>query len=662
MRLCVLGNGNLYLGFDPEARTREMFWPVVGLTNHVAEGTENKCLIWYNGGFHDVGGSIWHTQGKYGKGMCFNWRFNHKLMPLSVRMSDCVDPYSPVWARSISVDCPSTDRLGLYFKQYYHMGENTTGECGFFDPQAMRLYHYKGLYWVAIAVTLGQGSGTERLKHRKFGAVAKKRDGGVRLSPEAGEVFGRPIDHGLIESICGIACENPEENALNTLRVTYFLAFGRNRQEADLVLDKGLELGFTGICRRSAKYWCSRLGSDEPGCFYSTSIKVVTTHCDRGGGILASCDTEIMHDYRDHYRYVWPRDAAMCASSLLKSKLPEYARRYLKFCVETLPGGGFFWQRYRPDGTRGSGWHSLDLPAGELPVQEDEVALSLVTALDYMEETGDLDFIKETYRGFVEKAARFIQEYRTESGLLVKPSFDLWEERRGIFSFTQAVSALALMAAAKIAWALHEKRYVEYCAAACQLVEGLAEKLSNDELGFCRGVTGPASDQDWTEDASLFMVPVFLRRIEALCDGFPSLPSLECTRSSLKRLTPRSICTWNRLEKALLVQAGANPNGIARYAGDWYWRPEGQHNLPGNPWFVTTAWHLISGYSLKILSKEQVINWLDWFRRNSLGSDILAEQINGFTGAPLSVAPLIWSHSAYIDVVNLIQAETKPHY
>jgi len=93
-----------------------------------------------------------------------------------------------------------------------------------------------------------------------------------------------------------------------------------------------------------------------------------------------------------------------------------------------------------------------------------------------------------------------------------------------------------------------------------------------------------------------------------------------------------------------------------------YWRPEGQHNLPGNPWFVTTAWHLISGYSLKILSKEQVINWLDWFRRNSLGSDILAEQINGFTGAPLSVAPLVWSHSAYIDVVNLIQAETKPHY
>ena len=44
MRPCVLGNGKLFLGFDPEARTREMFWPVVGLTNHVRESADNAFL------------------------------------------------------------------------------------------------------------------------------------------------------------------------------------------------------------------------------------------------------------------------------------------------------------------------------------------------------------------------------------------------------------------------------------------------------------------------------------------------------------------------------------------------------------------------------------------------------------------------------------------
>ena len=40
-----------------------MFWPVVGLTNHVRESADNACLIWYDGTFHRIGGEAWHTQG-----------------------------------------------------------------------------------------------------------------------------------------------------------------------------------------------------------------------------------------------------------------------------------------------------------------------------------------------------------------------------------------------------------------------------------------------------------------------------------------------------------------------------------------------------------------------------------------------------------------------
>ncbi|MGI6618318.1 MAG: glycoside hydrolase family 15 protein [Bacillota bacterium] len=664
MRLCVLGNGSLFLGFDPKARTREIFWPVVGLANHVGDGADNACLIWYEGAFYQLGGPSWHTQARYGKGMSFDWVFRHKRLPLSVDMSDCVDPYRPVWARTVKVAFRPAAKVGLYFRQHYHLGENTVGECGFYDVSAGRLYHYKGNIWVAVAVILGDKVDGGHLLHKTDVAVAKMRDGGVKLVPQTGGIQGRPIEHGLIESIYSVRREAQGEPTLSTLQATYFAAFGSTRQEADFGLDRALESGFEGIRTRSAKYWAGKLGCDRPRCFYTTSVKVVVSHCDSGGGILASCDTGIMGDFRDHYRYVWPRDAAMCASALLRCGLPEYARRYLAFCSKTLSEHGCFWQRYRADGTRGSGWHTPDLPRGELPVQADETALSLITVVEYLEHTRDFDFVHDIYHTFVAKAARFLQSYRTQGGLLVRPSFDLWEERRGIFTFTQAVSAAALMGSAKLAWMLHQGDYTGFCEAGCELLEGLYSQLSNEELGFCRGLTVPDLTQDWTEDASLFMVPVMLDKIEQWCRKAPAPVFARTIGPLAKRLKSRSAISWRRLKQALMVYAGPEPSGIARYKGDWYWRPEGSHGLPGNPWLVTTAWYLISGYQLRLLDKAEITAWLSWFRKHSLESGILPEQIDGFTQEPRSVAPLTWSHAAYIDLVNLIQAKrwenTKP--
>ncbi len=88
------------------------------------------------------------------------------------------------------------------------------------------------------------------------------------------------------------------------------------------------------------------------------------------------------------------------------------------------------------------------------------------------------------YPGFVKKGAQFVQRYRLQNGCLVRPSFDLWEERRGIFTFTQAVSALALASAAKIAWSLGQPGYREYLESVFSLLEGCVDVLSDDSRGF----------------------------------------------------------------------------------------------------------------------------------------------------------------------------------
>ena len=124
------------------------------------------------------------------------------------------------------------------------------------------------------------------------------------------------------------------------------------------------------------------------------------------------------------------------------------------------------------------------------------------------------------------------------------------------------------MASARIAWVLQEPDCTGFCEAACELLEGLYSDLSDDRSGFFRGMGLAPCLHDRTEDASLFMVPVFLARIEELCHKMPGSAAVRRVRQLLKCLRPRSVITWKRLEQALLVQTGPEPNGIARYTGD----------------------------------------------------------------------------------------------
>ena len=48
---------------------------------------------------------------------------------------------------------------------------------------------------------------------------------------------------------------------------------------------------------------------------------------------------------------------------------------------------------------------------------------------------------------------------------------------------------------------------------------------------------------------------------------------------------------------------------------------------------------------------ERVINYLRWAVSHALPSGVLAEQINPYTGAAISVSPLTWSHAAVVQTV-----------
>ena len=79
--------------------------------------------------------------------------------------------------------------------------------------------------------------------------------------------------------------------------------------------------------------------------------------------------------------------------------------------------------------------------------------------------------------------------------------------------------------------------------------------------------------------------------------------------------------------------------------------------IPGNPWFVCTLW-LAEWHARRAKTarrpRPRRREYLDWAEAHARPSGVMAEQVHPETGEPLSVAPLTWSHAAYVAAATAI--------
>ncbi|MDQ7055452.1 MAG: glycoside hydrolase family 15 protein [Persephonella sp.] len=83
-------------------------------------------------------------------------------------------------------------------------------------------------------------------------------------------------------------------------------------------------------------------------------------------------------------------------------------------------------------------------------MQEDETALVVWALYNHYRETKDIEFIDRMYAVLVRPAAEFMLSYRDKEGLPLE-SYDPWEERRGILTYTCATVFAGLLSASKMA-------------------------------------------------------------------------------------------------------------------------------------------------------------------------------------------------------------------
>lgn len=643
VRPLVFGNGQLLINIDASLNMRDLYFPYVGQLNHIG-GHFCSFGIWADGRFSWCHDDRWEKQISYKPDtLVGEVLMRNRGLQLEVLVNDAVHFTDNIYIKKMVIRSLAfhNREVRVFFTHDFSIDESEVGDTAVYNPELSAVYHYKRNRYF---LTNGRAGG-ERIFEFTTGV---KRFGGAEgtwRDAEDGKLANNPIAQGSVDSTISFRLRLPAHGE-GTLY--YWLVVAKNYVEMKKLDAYVVDRTPARLIERVESFWRTWVNKQVMDFahlpqkvidLYKRSLLIIHTHIDRNtGAIIAASDSDILQFNRDHYNYMWPRDGALIASVAIKIGYEEMVKKFFYFCENALTDRGFLLHKYNPDGSVGSSWHAwVENGRPQLPIQEDETALVICALWDYYEHHRDLNFIQFCYRGFIQPAADFLAGYLDNDLGLPLPSYDLWEERRGIFTYTASTVFGALQAAARFAEIMGEEQKVSrYQEAAQKVWQGILDHLYDVEARrFIRGFKVRADgsyEKDYTLESSCFAL-----------FAFDVLPADD----------ERVVRTMQAIEEGLWVKTGVG--GIARYTDDWYLqKTKDLANVPGNPWIICTLW-LAKWYVAKAKKTEDLDKpgqLLQWAANSALGTGVLPEQLHPYTGEPVSVAPLTWSHATFIDVVH----------
>jgi oligosaccharide amylase len=637
MRDIPVGNGSLLVTFDEKYQIRDVYFPHVGQENHT-EGYPFRFGVWADGEFSWISGDGWKRRLRYQQETLVTdvHLINDKL-GLEIVSRDTVASHENIFLRSVRVsnlrDAARDVRVFLHHD--FRISENKVGDTAFYDPETFALVHYKrDRYFLVNTEPHFDSFVTGRKDFRD--------QEGTWRDAEDGVLQGGAITEGSVDSTIGVHLKLEPQEAREFF---YWIAAGKSHEEVaalNHLVKEQTPNKYLGYTENYWRVWVNKNDIDfadlppEIVELFKRSLLIIRTQADNDGAILAANDSDVTERATDHYSYLWTRDGALVANALDLAGYPSLTRKFYALCGRIIHENGYFLQKYNSDGTVASGWHAAwDVWAKKrlVPIQEDETALVVWALWQHYDRYRDIEFVRRLYRPLILKAADFMCAFRDAETGLPLPSWNLWEDRRGIHTFTCSTVVGGLRAAARFAYLFGEAELAQnYETAAGEIVAAMREHLYSGELGrFLRALQFHGDDYfeaDPIVDASLFGT-FYFGAFEANDELVTE--TMQAVREHL----------WAKTEIG----------GAARYENDNYMRANEQ--TTGNPWFICTLW-LADFYIALAQSREDLkraLEILHWTARRALPSGVLAEQVNPLDGAPVSVSPLTWSHSTFVATV-----------
>lgn len=622
-----IGNGNVLIAFGMDALLREFYFPHVGEENHVGEVF--RLGVFANDRFTWVPDD-WQIKRDYlGDTMIGQIVMLHEELGLKIVSNDLVDFEENIYLKKLTVENLWDEKreVRLFLSQDFQISGNEIGDTAAFKPENRSLLHYKGERYFLTNIWANHKFGID------FYATGNK---GTWKDAEDGVLSGNPIAQGAVDSVLAIPFAlEPRGTEL----CYYWIATGKNWEEVqalNLIIKKKSP---EELFKRTGNFWKlwvdkEKLNYDlipeKIGWAYRRSLLICRTQMNNCGSIIAANDSDAIRFNRDTYSYMWPRDGAFVSYAMSLSGYDT--ANFFRFLLQILSKEGYFLHKYSPTGSLGSSWHPwIKGKSPQLPIQEDETALVLWSLWHHYRQFKNLELIRSLYDPLIKNAADFMMNYRNPETGLPLPSYDLWEERQGILTFTSSAVYGGLMAASRFAAEFGDVELAkDYAEGAAKIQSAIVKYLYlPNEKRFARmvefGLDGKIH-HDSTIDASLYGLFAF---------GVFSPDD------------PKVKSTMSQVFTALEVNGG-----IVRYENDPYYRDNDAY--PSNPWFVTTLWK--AQYQIALAKRKEelqpALEILEWVADRALPSGVMSEQIHPQTLEQVSVSPLTWSHGTLIATVQ----------
>lgn len=634
----------MLVGLDDRGWLQDLYYPHIGSENHVGEDRQHRIGVFVDGVMYWLSDEAFSvTAETRSDTLATRIVAENKAAGVTLEISGVVYNEKPIFVRKIKVKntWDVVRDITLYLCQEFEISQSRQASTAYFDPANECLIHYRARRVFLINAIDEDGS----FSQYTTGVCGIEGKEGSWKDAEDGELQGNTIEHGPADSCMGLK----RTYAAKQERTSYFWIIASKSIQQAVKLNRYVhDKSPDHILETTKDYWQAWLKrkpfhfhdlSDEIISLFKRSLLVIRSHADDEGGILASSDSDMLQRGKDSYGYVWPRDGAYIVRALDRVGAWNVSERFFEFIHRALTEEGYLMHKYGPDGSLGSSWHPwFHEGAYQLPIQEDETSTILHQLWNHYQHSKDIEFVENLYNPLIQNAADFLMTYRHDETNLPKRSYDLWEERIGVHTYTAASVYGGLIAAGKFARLLgKEVEAQRFEAVAEEVKQAIMKYLYDKDAGYFVS-SGEVMDGEFVQDTRVdFSATIGIWYFRVLPpDDRRIADSMAYTQEALG-----------------VPEVG----GFARHENDAYYRSEENKSssAPGNPWFVTTLW-----YAQYVIERakgpddlKEVVRILEWVEENTTSAGVLSEQLDLRTGENLSATPLVWSHAEFVTTVSM---------
>ncbi len=632
-REILTGNSQLLVAIDRDYAIRELYYPLIGQTNHLSQ-SGIKFIVGADKNFSTIDSNNWRIKAHYLKEtLCSSVSLSNNKLQLILKCYDTADFHLPVLIRKVSVRNLADHQrtITIYAKQNFELHNQGLATHKTFDQQHRLAVHYAG--WL-YATTAFLNENSESIAKRCYFVTPD----------ELSEMLNNEDTENVSYIKTDISLGGFQEGEL------YFIVIvTESLKQAFEYLEEIKRHSAAQLIERSCAYW--RLWTTGTNINFGNlparvvdgfkrSLLTIRMHTNENGSIITDIDFD--KGGRASQGFMRTMSAAITAHAFDLAGLPEPARWFysaiasgMKRCKKVLP-------RYNPDCSPAEICDAEHQPKFS---RITDSAILLWGLWRHYFRFRDIEYIRSLWPNLIKPLADSLVENLKPPTYLppAEPDIKRHHKQEAITLFASCLAHSAMIASRNFAICFGEGQSAEkYLTTADNLKKSIETHFFSDKLNRFVAAIYPLDNDKFEHDTTIDSDMLALVK-------FGTFPPDD----------PRVIATMTAISDELWVKTPTG--GLTQFTGDFPENIDIKYNsagVPGWPAFISTLWlgQFLIAKATNIAELKYALPIFEWAMTNASSSGLLADKLEPLQKDSNRRYPYVLSHAEFIiTVINYLE-------